>query len=215
MSTIDSTGKDLTLWWSSRSPFVRKVMIAAHELGLAGRIATRPEVVTPTAKSDALRAVHPLGQLPVLERPDGPPVYDSAVICDYLDALAGHRIIPAAGDTRLAVLQRQALADGMLEKALRVLDERFRPEGTRSPERTESGLRDIGWALDRLEAEAADGGVDEGLGDLGSIAVAAALAYLDFRFASECPWREGRPRLTSWFAGVERRPSMVATAFSA
>jgi glutathione S-transferase len=205
----------LTLWWSSRSPFVRKVMIAAHELGLAHRIATRAEIVTPTAKSQALRAVHPLGQLPVLERPDGPPIYDSPIICDYLDGLAGNRLIPAAGPARLSVLQRQALADGLLDKALRALDERFRPEETRSPERTEGALKDIGFALHAFEQQARDGQLDVGLGGIGAVSVAAALAYLDFRFAAECPWREGRPGLTAWFAQVEQRPSMVATAFSA
>ena len=215
MTKTDTPGarQDLVLWWSSRSPFVRKVMIAAHELGLAGRIETRAEIVTPTAKSDALRAVHPLGQLPVLERPDGPSVYDSHVICEYLDGLADRRVIPATGEARIAVLQRQALADAMLDKALRALDERFRPEGTRSAERTDAALRDIGFALDRLDVEAGAGGLAADLGDLGAIAVASTLAYLDFRFAAECQWRDGRPALSAWFAGVEQRPSMQATAF--
>jgi glutathione S-transferase len=208
-----SARHDLVLWWSSRSPFVRKVMIAAHELGLAGRIETRAEVVTPTAKSDALRAVHPLGQLPVLERPDGAPVYDSHVICEYLDSLADKRLVPAAGPSRIAVLQRQALADAMLDKALRALDERFRPEGTRSAERTEAALRDIGFALDRLETEVRAGELAGDLGDLGAIAVASTLAYLDFRFAAECRWRDGRPALAAWFTGVGQRPSMLATTF--
>lgn len=201
----------MILYWSSRSPFVRKVMIAAHELGLAGRIETRAEIVTPLAKSETLRAANPLGMLPTMQLPDGTTLYDSHVICDYLDALAGGRLIPSAYPGRGHVLRREALADGMLDKALKWLDERFRPEATRAQDKIDSFARDVGHALDTFDKEGA--ALSPELADLGTVTLATALSYLDFRFAAEVPWRIGRPALAAWYAAVEQRPSMQATAY--
>ncbi len=117
----------MTLHWSPRSPYVRKVMIAAHELGLADRLRTVRTVVGGTAPHRELMRDNPLGKIPTLVLKDGVAVYDSPVICEYLDTLHdGPKLYPP-WPARLTALRRQALGDGILDVALGWLSERLRP----------------------------------------------------------------------------------------
>lgn len=202
----------MPIYWSSRSPFVRKVMIAAHELGAAADLRPVPQVVTPTSKSAELRAANPLGQLPTLVLDDGSSVFGSHNICEWLDQrYASGRLLPLSPLDRIAVMQREAIADGMNEKALTWLDERFRPEAMRSADKIDAVRLEIGLVLDHLEGEAETWPRDRF--DLGDIATVAALAYLDFRFA-EVAWREAQPALVRWFDAHAVRPSVSATAYT-
>ncbi|MEO0033999.1 MAG: hypothetical protein RLZZ501_22 [Pseudomonadota bacterium] len=192
---------------SATSPYVRKVWILAHETGLADRIEPVPTNAWDPATD--LPADNPLGKVPTLLTEGGEALYDSPVICDYLDSLHdGPRLIPAGGGQRWVQKRLEALADGILDAALVVRNETtLRPADKRWPDWVERQQRAIARALDRLEEET------PGWGEtflLGQIAVVAALGYLDFRFP-EPDWRGGRPALAAWFARVSRRPSVAAT----
>ena len=198
----------MKLRFSTTSPYVRKVSVTAIELGLDGRI-ERVATNTMDPKSDH-GADNPLGKVPALITDDGERLYDSPVICEYLDSLAeGPKLFPPAGAERWRALRRQALADGILDAAiLRMLETRRRPEALRWDGwvRLQSGK--IAKALDQLEREA--DGLDGPL-TIGEIAVGCALGYLDFRFPDE-DWRAARPALAAWYEGFAGRPSMRQTA---
>ena len=197
----------MTLHWSPRSPFVRKVMVAAHELGLAERLALVRSVAITTAPNPAIMADNPLNKIPILALDDGSVLHDSRVICEYLDALGSGGLFPP-GPGRWPALRLQALADGLLDLAVTWRGERNRPAGRRSPPHLDAYRAKALATLDRLEREA-PGFADAA--DIGAIALACALAYLDFRFA-DLDWRDGRAVLAAWFARFAERPSMIATA---
>ena len=199
----------MKLHHSTTSPFVRKVMVSAMELGLADRIEKVPAKVSPIVRTSPVIADNPLGKLPTLIADDGMVLYDSRVICEYLDALAGGgRILPAPGPARWRALTEQALADGMTDAALL---ERY--ETTLRPAEKlwlqwRDGQHDkVVKTLDRLERIAADFGARV---DIGTIAAACALSYLDFRFP-DLGWRQQRPHLAGWLTTFAARPSMTAT----
>ena len=198
----------MTLHWSPRSPYVRKVMIVAHELGLAARIAPVRTVVGGTVPHRELMRRAPLGKIPVLELVDGTVLYDSPVICEYLDTLhAGARLFPEAWPARGTALRRLALGDGMLDVALAWLGERFRPADRQSAPHMALWREKLLACVDALEAEAPALAADPfGIGHVG---IGVALGYLDFRFA-ELAWREGRPRLAAWQEGFDARASVRA-----
>ncbi len=197
----------LLLHWSPRSPFVRKVMVVAHELGLAERLECVRTVVAMGEPHEGLLLQNPQSRLPTLVADDGTVLYDSRVICEYLDTLhAGDRLFPQAGAARTTALRRQALGDGMLDTGLDWLVERARPEAARSGKFIDAFRRKTVASLDSLEAES----FVDGLPDIGQVAIAVALGYLDFRFDGE-RWRDGRPRLAAWYARVAERPSMQRT----
>src|SRR5256885_8402224 len=126
------TDRAMTLYWSSRSPFVRKVMVVAHELGLTERIDRVRTVVAPTKPNAEVMASNPLNKLPTLLI-DGHALYDSRVIVECLDGLHdGAKLIPADGPARLTALRRQALADGMLDFLVQWVSERLRPKEQQS-----------------------------------------------------------------------------------
>jgi glutathione S-transferase len=193
------------LHWAPTSPYVRKVMIVAHELGLADRLAllkTTPQTVT----ADVAPA-NPLGRIPALILADGRTLYDSLTICEYLNAEAGGDLFPA-GAERWDALTRHALGNGILDDAVSRNAERRRPPAERSAAADAKRCEAVARAVDRLEADAA------ALAErprIGEIAVMAALGYLDFRYPDE-PWRPGRPSLARWFEAMSRRPAMTATA---
>jgi glutathione S-transferase len=198
----------MTLHWSPRSPFVRKVMIVAAELGLTDRIACVRTVVGGTAPHLELMKRNPLGKLPTLELPDGTVLYDSPVICEYLDGLHdGMKLFPAGGTARLTALRRAALGDGMLDIGLQLLSERFRPAERQSALHMELWRLKLVTSVDALDAEA------EALAatpyGIGHIAIGVALGYLDFRFP-DLFWRDGHARLTDWYATFERRQAIQA-----
>jgi glutathione S-transferase len=198
----------MQLYFNPASPYARKVRVTAHELGLEGRIELIGVSTTPVAPHAGLRANNPLGKIPALVTDDGGTLYDSPVICEYLDALAGaHRIHPPGGAARWTALRRQALADGIMDASVLVrYEQAVRPQELRWQEWIGGQLLKIRTGLDALEQENLTGAFD-----IGTIAIACALGYLDLRFADE-GWRTSRPRLAAWLADVSRRPSLAATA---
>ncbi|HVB66258.1 MAG TPA: glutathione S-transferase family protein [Acetobacteraceae bacterium] len=199
----------MTLHWSPRSPYVRKVMIVAHELGLADRIAPVRTVVGGTTPHRGLMERAPLGKIPVLELADGTVLYDSPVICDYLDSLHdGAKLFPPVWPERGVALRRLALGDGMLDVALAWLGERFRPAERQSAPHMALWREKLVACVAALEGEAAALGA--GPFTIGQVAIGVALGYLDFRFA-ELAWRDGHPALAGWYEGFARRESVLAS----
>ncbi|MDP4033862.1 MAG: glutathione S-transferase [Pseudorhodobacter sp.] len=198
----------MRLYHSPTSPYVRKVMVLLHESGLLNRVTLIAASGTPVDTGSMPLDQNPLGKIPALERHDGPALYDSRVICRYLDALAGDRFYPAA--PRLwDTLTLEATADGMLDAAiLMVYETRIRPADKSFAPWVEGQWAKIDRALDALETRWIDH--LQGPLDMGQIAIACALAYLDFRHGSR-GWRNGRPVLAAWQAGFARRASMQAT----
>ena len=199
----------MKLHWSPRSPYVRKVMIAAHEMGLADRFECVRTVVAPMKPVEAYFAEHPLNKIPALVLDDGFVVYDSRVICEYLDTLHDRpKLFPAAGFERLMALRNQALGDGMVDVAMIRLVERNKPEARRTPEIVAANERKTREAVARLEKDVAM--LTDRPYDIGHIAIGTALGYLDFRFPDD-NWRDGHPKLADWHAAFVARPSVIAS----
>jgi glutathione S-transferase len=198
----------LKIYYAAASPFARKCLVAAHELGLRERIELVPAAAHPVDRDMAVVAQNPLGKIPTLIADDGMVLYDSRVICEYLDALGGSRLVPRGGIARWRVLVDQSLADGMMDAAVLARYETVvRPEALRWDDWTAGQLAKVRSGLDALEARAASLGERV---DLGTIAFACALGYLDFRFPS-LRWRDERPTTAAWFQTFAARESMVAT----
>ena len=197
----------MKLHWSPRSPFVRKVMIVAHERGLIDRI-TCVRTVAATAKPHAeLMRDNPLSKIPTLVLDDGTVLYDSPVICEYFDSLGeGPKLFPAEPKTRLAALRRQALGDGFLDMMVLLRDERMRAQPS-DRHQASAAMRKVAVLRD-LEREAAAIAA-EPFG-IGHIAIGCALSYLDFRYAEE-DWRNDQPRIAAWYTTFSARPSVRAT----
>jgi len=196
----------MKLYWSRLSPYVRKVMVAVHELGLAGRIECIDTEVSMSAANRDLLPINPLGQIPTLVLADGSVLHDSRVICEYLDAIGGGALFPAA-PRRWRALRRQALGDGIMDVLILWRQERFKPEARRTQAWLDTFALKLETALDRLDRETLDGAPF----DIGHAAIGCALGYLDFRFG-DIDWRSGRASLADWHAGFEARPSARATA---
>ena len=197
----------MTLHWSPRSPYVRKVMIAAHELGLQDRIDLVRTVVGGTTPHPELMRQNPLGKIPTLVLADGTIIYDSPVVCEALDRMAGGSLFPADWAARLGALRWQALGSGMLDISLLRLAERNKPEPQRSAPHEALWVGKIGCCLDALEGEA--GALAGTAFNIGHVAIGVALGYLDFRFAADA-WRERRPKLAAWHATFNARPAVAA-----
>jgi glutathione S-transferase len=193
---------------SHTSPYVRKVMVLAQETGLIDRVAT--ETADGWSEPDHLTHDNPLSMVPTLVLDDGSSLYDSPVICDYLDQQhSGPKMIPSGGEARWRVLREQALADGILDSAVLIFVELGkRPEEKRWDWWLDIKRRAIMRSLDLLERRADE---LEDRVDLGTIGIAVALGYLDLRGAVG-EWRDDRPALNAWFEGFRQRPSMIATA---
>ena len=201
----------MKLFWSSRSPFVRKVMVAAHEIGIADHIETRRVVVGANNPNADVMAVNPLNKIPTLILDDGTALYDSRVICEYFDTLHdGPKLFPSETAARWTALRRQALGDGLMEVLVLRLGEQNRPQQAQSEKHLAAYRLKIAATLDRLEAEV--GTLSTPIG-IGHIAIGCALAHHDFRFAADA-WRKSRPALAAWFDTFARRPSMQATQFA-
>ncbi len=197
----------MKLHWSPRSPFVRKVMIVAHERGLVDRLDCVRTVAAMTAPHAELMRDNPLSKIPTLVLDDGTALYDSPVICEYLDALDGKpRLFPIKGEARMRALRRQALGDGFLDLLVLARNERLRDQP--SDVHLRSAAVRTAAVLDSVEREA-DALAASGF-DIGHIAVGCALSYLDFRFAEQ-DWRKDHPRLAIWHAVFAARPSVQAT----
>jgi len=197
----------LVLRSSPASPFGRKVKLAALELGLMDRI----EIVAADTNdpSEVLRQQNPLGKIPTLVLKDGTTLFDSRVIVEYLDHLAGGKLIPA-GEARFTQLRLQALADGICDAALlKVYEGRFRPEEGRNANWVAHQDGKVARGLAALEA-APPAFTDRPR--IGEIALACALGYLDLRF--EGKWRAGHPKLVAWLDDFAARvPAFEETRF--
>lgn len=198
----------MMLHWSPRSPFVRKVMFALHELGLTDHVRRVRTVVAPTVVHEGLMNDNPLSKLPTLVLDDGTPIYDSRVICEYLDGIAAEpKLFPTGGPERLVALRNQALGDGLMDLSLLWLIERQRGAGMVSEPLVAACRRKLERVLDRLESDV--GLLRDRPFDIGHLTIGCALGYLDFRFADR-NWREGHPQLAAWHADFVQRPSVVA-----
>ncbi len=197
----------MKLHYNAASPYARKVRVLAIETGLMGGIELAKVMVTPTSPDADLCADNPIGKIPTLVLDDGSALYDSRVICEYLDGLhAGAHLFPDNDDARWTAVRRQALADGILDSAVNTRYESFlRPEELRWADWVDNQMAKIRRSLDVLEGEPMGDGVD-----IGTISVACALGYLDFRYSDE-RWRDSRPKLAAWFEKFAQRPSMSET----
>lgn len=197
----------MKLYYSPASPYARKCVVLADELGLLKKIQIVTTPVVPTQPNADLSKDNPLSKIPCLVTDEGQSIFDSGVICDYLDAMAGNKMVPA-GAKRWAVKTREALADGALDAGLLVRYETFlRPEDKRWPDWIKGQSAKVTQALDAFEREA--GGYGDTV-DLGTIAVASALGWLDFRKPIG-DMRGTRPKLFAWYDKFKQRPSMAAT----
>ena len=189
------------LFYAAASPFARKCRVVIRERGIAGVEEVKAD---PLASPQALISANPLSQIPTLVLDDGAGLFDSPVICAFLDTVgAGPALSPAAD---FAVQRRQALGDGIAELALKLRYEQVRAENERSSGAQARWREGIYRGLDAAEAE--DRPQDRF--DIGEIALCCALSYLDLRH-DDMAWREGRPKLTALAARLEQRPSFVAT----
>ncbi|GMQ96204.1 MAG: glutathione S-transferase family protein [Gammaproteobacteria bacterium] len=197
----------MKLYYNAASPYVRKVRVFAMETGLMDDIELAAVTITPVGPDAELCADNPIGKIPTLVRDDGGALYDSRVICEYLDGLhGGASMFPENEDQRWTALRRQALADGILDAAVNTRYETFlRPPELRWPDWVDGQMTKVRRSLDQVEAESLGDGVD-----IGTISVACALGYLDFRYRDEA-WRDTRPKLAAWFEAFAARPSMSQT----
>jgi glutathione S-transferase len=198
----------MTLHWSPRSPYVRKVMIAAHEMGLSDQLNCVRTVVGGTTPHLELMQENPLGKIPTLVLADGTIFYDSPVVCEYLDSLhSGPKLFPASSPDRFTALRRQALGSGMIDMGLLLLGERARPEERRSQPHLDLWTLKLQTSAAALEKEA------DALAampfSIGHVAIGVALGYLDFRF-DVLKWRDGKPQLARWFETFQNRASVKA-----
>ncbi|SDI99266.1 glutathione S-transferase [Aliiruegeria lutimaris] len=197
----------MQLYHSPASPFVRKVMVTLHETGQLDEVELISTVGNPLDTSRVSRTENPLGKIPTLLRPSGPALFDSRVICRFLDDRAGAGLYP---EKRIwEVLTLEALADGIMEAAvLMVYESRCRPEEKIHDFWVEGQWAKIGRGLDALETRWMSH--LSGPLDMGQIACGCALGYLDFRHGDR-DWRQGRDSLTQWEVRFAERESMQRT----
>ena len=198
----------MTLYYSPASPYARKVRVVALESGLDKKIEPVNVALTPVMPNADVDKHNPIGKIPALSV-KGMDLFDSPVICEYLDSQHKRRkLVPRKGRDRWMALRQQAMGDGLLDAALLARYESFlRPEEKRWPDWTKGQMKKIDGVLDQLEAEAKS---LKGKPGIGTITIACALSYLDFRFAGH-DWRGKRPKLAKWFATFSKLPSMKAT----
>jgi len=197
----------MKLRYSATSPYVRKVMMVAIECGLDSSL--HLEATDAWSPETDLPKDNPLSKVPALVLADGTVLFDSPVICEYLDTLHdGARLFPPPGPARWAALRQQALADGVCDAAILRRLEGNRPDGEKSATWVERQRTAMARACDALEAEAAALPLEP---TIGTLAILSTLGYLDFRFGQE-DWREGRPALTAWFDKASQRDSYRRTA---
>lgn len=183
----------MRLYSSPSSPFVAKVRMAAHHCGVALTAVTADTASEP----DDLLSANPLGKIPALVMDDGAPLFDSAVICDWLDRRSGHKLVPQSDEEWLLVKRIEATADGTIDAAILVLYEsRYRPEDKRHQPWVDKQMRRAFRGLDALERDVGRLGPEP---TLAHFALAALLGWLDLRYRGQ--WEDGRPALVAWIAG--------------
>ena len=203
----------MKLFFNAASPYVRKVRVCAREAGLDGKIEEIVTMVSPVQENASLSQANPLAKIPALVLDDGTALFDSPVICEYLDSLhSGRKLFPATGPARWTALRLQATGDGILDAGilcryeLAVRPKEFQWAGWVAGQKMK-------WrgGLDLLEREA---GTLDGEPTIGSIAIGCTLGWLDFRYGDD-DWRKNRPQLARWYEKFSARPSMQSTVPSA
>jgi len=199
----------MKLYYSPGSPYARKVRAVAIETGLDKKLDMVDVALSPVAANADVDKHNPIGKIPALSV-KGMDLFDSPVICEYLDSQHKRRkLVPRKGRDRWVALRLQAMGDGLLDAALLARYESFlRPEDRRWPDWSKGQIKKIDGVLDQLEAESKS---LKGKPTIGTLTVGCALGYLDFRFADH-NWRAKRPKLAKWFATFSKLPSMKATA---
>lgn len=196
----------MKLYYSPTSPFVRKVNIFAIEVGLDKQIEWVK--TNPWQAEDILTAENPLSKIPTLITDDSQVIYDSRVICEYLDTLHDtNKLHPENIEKRWQVLRLQALADGILESGILRFWEAKRPQEQQSSDWDDTQKGSIERGLDYLESTVNNWGDNV---DIGVISVACACGWLDFRLPQE-DWRATRPKLNAWFEQFSKRESVSNT----
>ncbi len=193
----------------SASPFVRKVRALIIELGLEDAVALQDlGAVSPVSNNMELNARNPLGMVPALELDDGSSLYDSPVICEYLNQIANGPFFPADAERRFQALGLQALGDGILDLSVALRYETaVRPEALRWQDWIDHQNEKIARGLDALEIKCETFNRSPLIGEM---TIACALGYRDFRYADD-DWRAGRPALTAWFEQMIQRASLQQT----
>jgi glutathione S-transferase len=207
----------MTLYWSSRSPYVRKVMVAAYEVDVRDQLTLVRKDIAILKPDGEVIAANPLGKIPVLVLDDGTTFFDSSVICEFLDGLTETpRLFPIARPDRLKAMRWQALGNGLMDLMVIGRAERKRPDGSRSDPHIAAYQRKMMTVLDGLENEAEE--ISRAAFTIGSLTIGCALSYADFRSAeiglTEVSWRNSRPKLAQWHDGFRKRASVQATEHS-
>jgi glutathione S-transferase len=200
----------MKLLYQTHSPYARKVLVMAHEVSIAERIEVIHHETSPTLRNEAVFAANPLGKVPVLICDDGLVLFDSIVICEYLDGLhSAPRLIPTYGRERFLALRLQAIAQGILDAGIAVRWENDRrPLELRWKAMADGQSEKLLASYDFVERE-----VDlDGPLDIGKIALATALSWIDFRNLPS--FKGDRPRLKTWYEAFGKRTSMQATGYS-
>ena len=196
----------MKLYYSPTSPFVRKVNVFAIETGLDNQLEW--VTINPWQAEVVLTAENPLSKIPTLVTDDEQVIYDSHVICEYLDSLHGkNKLIPEKGNARWHALRLQALADGMLDAGILRFMEKKRVPAQQSADWDAMQKNAIERGLNYLEDTVSDWGDKL---DIGVISIACALGWLDFRFSDE-NWRTKHSKLNVWFESFSNRASILKT----
>jgi glutathione S-transferase len=198
----------MKLHWAVASPFVRKVMVVAHETGTAGRLQLIETSVSMSEANPTVQRANPLSKIPTLLLEDGTSLYDSRTICEYLDSLHERTKLFPQAPLRWDALRRHSLGDGLMDTLILWRQERLKPQERQTPAWLETYACKVEVTLRQLDEEA------DALGkrafDIGHVALGCALGYIDFRFA-DLAWRFSAPRLAAWHATFEARASAIAT----
>lgn len=199
----------MKLLYSPASPFARKARLLIHELDLADSVScVTTGVLTPVSTTEEVLAANPLGLIPVLYLNENETLYDSAVICEYLDKFGGGGFFPTEFEERIPALKLQALADGVLDMAVALRYEvTIRPLKMQWYEWQQNQINRIDLALNELEHQQSLFSDNITIGEL---TVACALGYLDYRF-DELNWRESRNGLKAWYHHFSQRSSFQST----
>ena len=197
----------MKLVYSPPSPFVRKVTTLIHHAALSDRIELINVKTTALSVAEEARTANPLGKIPVMILENGKAIFDSRVITRYLDDLAGSNLY--SQENIYDILTLEALADGIMESAVSITYEsKLRPENEQSPSWMEAQWSKVLHAIKALDAgefKAMNGEMN-----MGQIAVACALGYLDFRHDAR-QWRSGHSNLASWNDKMMKLPALIKT----
>lgn len=196
----------MILHWSPKSPYVRKVMMVAHELDVAGQLTLVRSVAAMLKPNPAIMQVNPLSKIPTLVTDAGGTLFDSVVICEYLNDRAQGTLFPREGDARWQSLRWHALGDGLLDALILWRNERER-DVPLEPLMAAFALK-LDATLAVLESEGPL--LEAAPFAIGHVAVLCALGYVDYRFA-DYGWRGRAPHLATWFQTMQARPCVAAT----